>query len=716
MHLQADKNEDHQTLSTGTKTKDQRMQKSQFEFRDLRPQTAQLKTLQSHANKSPKQQQVGRFQDMADTYAAQQESPILQKANRTGLPNTLKTGIEQLSGYAMDDVKVHYNSNKPAQLNAHAYAQGTNIHIASGQERHLAHEAWHVVQQKQGRVQPTLQMKGKIGINDDENLEKEADVMGAKALHIGHPLRPSLPLQPQTPTTHYTTTFQLFKYVKKQNRVQRRDDAYRTKSGEEDVDRTAYQNYLFDQITKDKIKSYAPTVMGTKKATDEATMRPHREDLTDKLIFRGMSVNNIANRAKDDASIFTVDQPNGTASPVEHIVDDAPNSPYLSFESQGLNVSAGKYAHKPVDAQNQPIGVQTLSSGFFKQEKSYTQENMDKHQGKRIGIVAGIFNQAHYLDVSTETKAQAEVAKTTSSPADKATAVDLAVADKEILVKPGTDGISKGQVPFYAKVEVLTKDEFIANIDRQTPTMALGFHNGVYYKIQIDTAKSNAKFHFQFQMDDSYTGGGGAINSIDDLVINADLFGLTIEQQHMVREDLPLKTEALVTLDHNISRIRLSAVKKEHLAELKGEYEYLSNWLASEMIASEQVQAIPSLKTFDENLKSVLKKLDTLQWLLDIPENQKKLNKTKAFLNKCLLAESRPTVTTKIGDFKARVSTMKALYLTTKLTFETWQTARIAAMPAVVTFHEIITALEPLFDAVEQLFEQIEGPEAEIAQ
>ena len=109
-------------------------------------------------------------------------SSILQrKANNTGLPDNLKSGIENLSGHAMDDVKVHYNSNKPAQLNAHAYAQGTNIHIASGQEKHLPHEAWHVAQQKQGRVKPTIQMKGKVNINDDIGLEKEADVMGQKA-------------------------------------------------------------------------------------------------------------------------------------------------------------------------------------------------------------------------------------------------------------------------------------------------------------------------------------------------------------------------------------------------------------------------------------------------------------------------------------------------------------------------------------------------------
>ena len=68
--------------------------------------------------------------------------------NQTGLPDNLKTGVENLSGFLLDDVKVHYNSAQPAQLNALAYAQGTDIHVAPGQEAHLPHEAWHVVQQK----------------------------------------------------------------------------------------------------------------------------------------------------------------------------------------------------------------------------------------------------------------------------------------------------------------------------------------------------------------------------------------------------------------------------------------------------------------------------------------------------------------------------------------------------------------------------------------
>lgn len=107
-----------------------------------------------------------------------------QAENRTGLPDTLKAGVEALSGLALGDVRVHYNSPRPAQLQALAYTQGTDIHVAPGQQRHLSHEAWHVVQQKQGRVRPTVQTKG-VAINNDRGLEREADAMGARALQIG---------------------------------------------------------------------------------------------------------------------------------------------------------------------------------------------------------------------------------------------------------------------------------------------------------------------------------------------------------------------------------------------------------------------------------------------------------------------------------------------------------------------------------------------------
>lgn len=103
-----------------------------------------------------------------------------QKPNNTGLPDNLKAGVESLSGFSMDDVKVHYNSSQPATVQALAYTQGTDIHVAPGQERHLPHEAWHVAQQLAGRVEPTTEVGG-MPVNDNIGLEHEADVMGARA-------------------------------------------------------------------------------------------------------------------------------------------------------------------------------------------------------------------------------------------------------------------------------------------------------------------------------------------------------------------------------------------------------------------------------------------------------------------------------------------------------------------------------------------------------
>src|ERR1700744_6483930 len=146
-----------------------------LQLEDNRPEAVQMQKLQEMANDSPQVKQLKIYQAMADNHTSKTAQ---RKENNTGLPDNLKTGVENLSGFSMDDVKVHYNSDKPAQLNAHAYAQGTDIHIASGQEKHLPHEAWHVVQQKQGRVQPTMQMKGSVNVNDDAGLEQEADAVG----------------------------------------------------------------------------------------------------------------------------------------------------------------------------------------------------------------------------------------------------------------------------------------------------------------------------------------------------------------------------------------------------------------------------------------------------------------------------------------------------------------------------------------------------------
>ena len=116
--------------------------------------------------------------DMANGAAQRAEAP---RPNNTGMPDNLKAGIESLSGFSMDNVRVHYNSSKPATVQALAYTQGTDIHVAPGQEKCLPHEAWHVAQQMAGRVSPTTNING-MPVNDNAALEHEADVMGEKAV------------------------------------------------------------------------------------------------------------------------------------------------------------------------------------------------------------------------------------------------------------------------------------------------------------------------------------------------------------------------------------------------------------------------------------------------------------------------------------------------------------------------------------------------------
>ncbi|MFZ6720484.1 eCIS core domain-containing protein [Undibacterium sp. Ji49W] len=145
----------------------------------LMAQTSE-RTLQLDAARTMMDAHVLR-RNSSETDSAKGVAQTISKTNNTGLSDSLKSSIENLSGLSMNHVKVHYNSSKPAQLNAHAYAQGSEIHVAPGQEQHVPHEAWHVVQQAQGRVAPTMQMKGGVPVNDNVALEREADIMGAKA-------------------------------------------------------------------------------------------------------------------------------------------------------------------------------------------------------------------------------------------------------------------------------------------------------------------------------------------------------------------------------------------------------------------------------------------------------------------------------------------------------------------------------------------------------
>ncbi len=122
---------------------------------------------------------------ISSTEVLQRRADQKRRPNRTGLPDTLKTGMEIYSGHSMDNVRVFYNSDKPVQIQAHAYAQGNNIYIAPGQKRHLKHEAGHVLDKEVKKdSEHTFYMNGHK-INNNPQSEKKADSLGAKAMKLG---------------------------------------------------------------------------------------------------------------------------------------------------------------------------------------------------------------------------------------------------------------------------------------------------------------------------------------------------------------------------------------------------------------------------------------------------------------------------------------------------------------------------------------------------
>ena len=111
----------------------------------------------------------------------------VQKKNVTGMPDNVKAKMEGSFNTDFSNVRVHASSSKAPEVGALAYTQGTDIHFAPGQfspesssgQSLLGHELAHVVQQGEGRVQPTTEING-LPVNDNPALEDEADRMGNK--------------------------------------------------------------------------------------------------------------------------------------------------------------------------------------------------------------------------------------------------------------------------------------------------------------------------------------------------------------------------------------------------------------------------------------------------------------------------------------------------------------------------------------------------------
>ncbi len=106
----------------------------------------------------------------------------------SGMPEAVQAKMENAFGQDFSNVNIHANSSESANMGALAHAQGNDIHFAPGQynpesqsgQELLGHELTHVVQQREGRVQPTAEVGG-VAVNDQESLESEADALGSQA-------------------------------------------------------------------------------------------------------------------------------------------------------------------------------------------------------------------------------------------------------------------------------------------------------------------------------------------------------------------------------------------------------------------------------------------------------------------------------------------------------------------------------------------------------
>ncbi|CAI6081365.1 eCIS core domain-containing protein [Cohnella sp. JJ-181] len=145
----------------------------------------------------------------ADAALEEEAAPAQRKSDRPGaLPLDVQAKMEKAIGADFSNVNVHANSSQASAAGALAYAQGNDIHFAPGQynpdtqsgQKIIGHELAHVVQQREGRVLPTTQLKSGLRINDDPALEKEADDIGERAAATPDQAAPAIQRMADRPT------------------------------------------------------------------------------------------------------------------------------------------------------------------------------------------------------------------------------------------------------------------------------------------------------------------------------------------------------------------------------------------------------------------------------------------------------------------------------------------------------------------------------------
>ncbi len=107
------------------------------------------------------------------------------------LPEDLQENMENSFGQDFTNVHIQKHSQVAVDLNARAFTKGDLVHFAPGEfnpdsvkgQNLIGHEFTHVAQQRNGVVKPTSRTGKGLILNDDKELEREADIFGKKAVN-----------------------------------------------------------------------------------------------------------------------------------------------------------------------------------------------------------------------------------------------------------------------------------------------------------------------------------------------------------------------------------------------------------------------------------------------------------------------------------------------------------------------------------------------------
>ncbi len=112
-----------------------------------------------------------------------------KKYDKNGsIPKNVMNKMESSFNSNFSNINIKKDSQQATDVGALAFTQGDSVHFAPGQfkpetkkgQELIGHEFAHVVQQREGKERANKQI-GRFPINDNKDLEKQADEQGKKA-------------------------------------------------------------------------------------------------------------------------------------------------------------------------------------------------------------------------------------------------------------------------------------------------------------------------------------------------------------------------------------------------------------------------------------------------------------------------------------------------------------------------------------------------------